>query len=705
MISQSSVNTRARVFLKIELDGLTLRYSDHDMYAKDTDGNYYFWEARIKSLGNVTAGFNDFKEAAETTSAVTISLFNGKRADPEDTLDDLVSDYFWGGKTATIFVAEPTEIQEANTMDTGYLTVGPDVTMGPDVFMGDYSLTPYFAHSEYVLADADIIFKGKISFPNVFSLYSDTELEFSIYDDRYLSETLLNPNIYQTGIVETDTTYPYIRDTDVSKQIPVIYGDHSNLPIAYAAMTDTSENLSTTFKVADTAGLAAGQAPVSYIDLDCLVDDGVIKIYSVDETTATLVIFTKYLQPDSRVYARVKGKTRGTNIASNFGGSSSDLLEHPVEVLYDLLSNYLGVPDSRIDLDSFTDFQDANPDLVCKAYFDKPVSIAEIIPSLTFEFGMDLFSLGEKFYLSTLTFAAPTSVTQITEDDFAPESFKVSVDPNRMYANKVSVLFDPFYQEDQFTNGLELIHSQKRSFHGIETNLQYQCVWNHEDDQIVNRFGRLLYIASLPPRQVNFKGMAPCFARRPNDVLEVNHFIYSSQNLYLRQISKNLNDFTADVSCWDIGVLDVKDWATALASVPATLSDAQNASHAIYHGDLTITDGFNDELYLAYNGAGSTVVALTPGTYDTPELLAAHISAQLTATAGASVTVTYSRSTGKFTLSAPANFEINWTSFYSASVARCNLGFDETVHLTGTNTYTSTYVCPFDGVNQVSSWD
>jgi len=59
-LANSTPAVRAFVFVKIELDGITLRFANENIYAKDTDGDVYFWEGRLISIGSVSAGFNDF---------------------------------------------------------------------------------------------------------------------------------------------------------------------------------------------------------------------------------------------------------------------------------------------------------------------------------------------------------------------------------------------------------------------------------------------------------------------------------------------------------------------------------------------------------------------------------------------------------------------------------------------------------------------
>lgn len=656
----TSDRTNAVLYLKIELDGLTLRYATENITANDTDSNTYFWEGRIapEGISSLTAGFNDFRESAAIISSVSVKLINGKDYSSGSTLDSLISSYFWGNKSATVYMSE-----------------------------------------SGTLATSDILFKGVISFPDTFSTHNETEVSFTINDNRYNDQILVNPNIYERGTVETETKYPLIRDTDISKHIPIIYGDFSNYPVAIGAMVDAVAD-DVVIKIADTSKLSAGQTPIHSVQGTTV--DGIGKPYSsVTVADATYLINQDFLQIDSEVAAFVKGKTRGTKVVSAFGGSSGDLLEHPVEVLYDLLSLHLSIADTEMDLTQFLVIRDLDSNLKCKAYLSTPVSATDLIQSLCFEFGLDLFRLGELFTINYVSFATPASTTSMTQDDFVHGSYGIANDSNRMYFNHLTVKFDKTYDNIDYLKGLVLSHTQKIEFHGIPRDNAYEATWAMDEAQIAYRFGRLLYIASLPVKVVTLKGLFQAFNRTVDNWISLTYHIYSAYNLLIRAITKDPYKMTGALTLWDMGSLSVKDWAGAVAA-PANLAAAQAATYAIYHAQLSIITGFNDTIKINYNGAGDVTVTFTEADYGTVTAFTTAITSQLTAQLGSAVTFAYNTTTYRFSFSAASNFVIKWTDI--PEFGRC-IGFDISSNDTGTNTYTADNIAPIDGINQIANWN
>lgn len=105
-----------------------------------------------------------------------------------------------------------------------------------------------------------------------------------------------------------------------------------------------------------------------------------------------------------------------------------------------------------------------------------------------------------------------------------------------------------------------------------------------------------------------------------------------------------------------------------------------------------VIDSTNDKIDFKESGGGSTLVAtLTHGTY-TPAALATLIGTQMGAASGATgtYTVTYSSSTGKWTIATSLAFlSILWhTGSDNATEVGAAIGFDVTADSTGATTYT-----------------
>ena len=112
-----------------------------------------------------------------------------------------------------------------------------------------------------------------------------------------------------------------------------------------------------------------------------------------------------------------------------------------------------------------------------------------------------------------------------------------------------------------------------------------------------------------------------------------------------------------------------------------------------YFNPMTITD---TNKYIDYNeGGASSTVTLTTKTYKDPHELADHIATVLDADATATITCTYSDSTGKYTITSDgATFELEWkTGTNGADETDTHvgtlLGFADTADDTGATSYTS----------------
>jgi hypothetical protein len=96
--------------------------------------------------------------------------------------------------------------------------------------------------------------------------------------------------------------------------------------------------------------------------------------------------------------------------------------------------------------------------------------------------------------------------------------------------------------------------------------------------------------------------------------------------------------------------------------------------------------------YIDFNYGSVRAAALAAGNYDA-DSLATEIAAEMTAVGGQTYTCTYSNTTNSFTISAPSNFSLLWSSGANKANSACDtLGFDDTADDTGTKSYTADYL-------------
>lgn len=706
-LSVTNANQRTIVFVKIELDGLTLRYATENVMAKDVDGVVYFWEGRVLSLTNLNLGFNDFRDANAFISNVGITLSNGKDSLASGSnLDSIVEDYFWGGRKVTIWIADTLDQVGFGIEDEDYAFIGSGdngAETGPDGWqVGEYVLSD---PSASVDGNAGLLFRGRIGFPDVFSKYDDVELSFNVYDLRYQAQRLIAPNTFDFGPVETSLRFPFIQVRSRGRTAPVIFGDYSKIPSIPATVVDeASENK--ILKLADSTLVAAGQSPIHSVQI--VTVDGIGAAFeNLSLSNATLTIdpsqFNLLADLSGEILVACKGKTRGTDVANFFGGSADDLLEHPIEIIFDLATYYMGFQIDEIDSESFVQIKTAFPTMKSRSYISSGESVIDSINSICFEFGIEMYFDSGSLFVERLSFQNPSITSSFDSDDQI--NYSTSIDPNKQYFNQVSVQFQSNNSTTDALQSESIGNAQKRVLHNSENrDFNFKTLWNYDQASVLERFGRLLYISSLPIRRVNLNLTSKAFLKRPAEWIEYTFHIFNESKLWIRSLSKDLSDLGTSIEAFDLGTFFVKMYAEDSAAIHGSIGSASSSLFAVFHVDYTISAGYNDSLAFTTTG-GSFTATLTPGVYGSPELLASEIQRAINGISDVPISVTYDRTEAKFTISTndSSNLELNWTD--TEELGRSTLGFDVSADDTGTHTYTSNYPCPFDGINQVSMWD
>lgn len=700
MSISSNQNIRAIVFVKIELEGLTLRYASENVSATDTDNVDYFWEGRVLSIGNLSSGFNDFKDSSSTISSIPLTLANGKSYSGDSTLDAYLTSYFWGLKKVTIFLKDKLNIIAPVTRRLESWHVGSKQYVGPKKHVGA-DPTVQSTGTPWSLSTSDIVFKGIVGFPNIYSQTEDA-INITVYDQRYKDQYLVAPSVFRSGLIESNSIYSDLGTAVEGKPVPVIYGDFSDAISLPCYQVSGSASNVRKFKIADSDTLASGQAPlVSFtaIALEGAALSSVVQSLSNGYVTVT---DSKLLLPGI-VSCSVKGKSRGTQIASVFGGSSSSLLEHPVEVIYDLLVNRIAIETTSIDTTTFLSAYNDDTSVRCRRWIGGVETIVEVVNELSFEFGLELFSLYGVFYLRKLSIQS-SSENAFTQDDLL--SYKVDIDPNRSYSNSFAVRYNKNFQLQDYQSASQLDLLRSIVLHGTTMSSIFESKWNYLNLWVVERFGLLLFLLSRPIRQVSLKLMSTAWDIAPTDVFSLTFHIFSASRMLVRQCSKNLEDFTTDLVAWDIGVTTYfKNWAADAAADPSNYANAQALTYGIWHASSRVIAGFNDTIKVTTST--SATATIPSGDYSSPSALASAIETAINAAVGTNVTVTYNSTTRKFTIATVdvSNFTLHWTD--TAEIGRSALGFDVSSNDTGAATYTSDYLSIFEVVSTtegVSQW-
>jgi len=119
---------------------------------------------------------------------------------------------------------------------------------------------------------------------------------------------------------------------------------------------------------------------------------------------------------------------------------------------------------------------------------------------------------------------------------------------------------------------------------------------------------------------------------------------------------------------------------------------AWRARHGTDSGNGRFVIGATNK-YIDFDEGGAELTAtITPATYNAQELVT-EIMTQMDDAGVLTYTVSYSESTGKFTIAATGAFTLRWQSgTNTANTAGVPLGFDVSANDTGTDTYTGDYI-------------
>lgn len=687
-ITVSNPNVRIVVLLKIQLDSGTLRFATENIMAKDIDGLTYFWEGRLASVGDITAGFNDFKTSSSTVSAIQVDLYNGKSTKNGSNLDTFLTQN-WGNKQATLFVSDRTSSQIINQDDAWF--AGDEQYAGDEKYSGQETLDAVTIIGDAILTQANVIFSGIVAFPNYITQFDDQKISITIADPRYNDQLLMAPSVFKFGEVTDETTFDYLGSGVEGQVIPIVYGDFSDeatIPVYDIGPFGTTNK---TFKVADTSVLADGQDPLVSVNSFLIGNRAIDPSY--DPAEGVVFADDPALSQPAQFYVACQGKTRGTAIAAYFGGLATTLLQHPIEIIYDLIVNQLLISSSLID-SSFLTLYNLDTTLVARRWFGGAETIVSAIDELSFEFGLDLTSYNGMFYLTKPSLSA-ASVLSLSQDHLDLHSYNVQIDPNRSYFNSSNILFQFSPRDQAYTNASRLENSSRIAQHLYASNFPINMNWSYKEAPIVERIGFLMYLFSRPIRFMNGKFRSIAWNIKPNDMIDLTFHIYNGQKFLVRSVGKSLNDFSTAIKAIDIGTPQLKNWAANADIDPTSYANAQVLTYGIWHADSIITAGFNDTLKITTT-SGTFTVDLPTAAYDSAATLAADIQAAINAVSAVQVTITYNVTTRKFTIATndASNFTLAWTD--TPEIGRSTLGFNVASNSTGAATYTSAYICVFD---------
>lgn len=686
--------------IKIETQsGTVLRYSNFDVYVSENGSSTFsFYEGRLESISSIKQGFNDLRDSFSTTSSVAFSLINAPRAGLETFLDDTLTSLYLPNSKVSIFL-----IQKEDLVGPSALTMGPSLRMGPGLFMGARSGSTPYTSQEYQVSDADLIFKGALGNPDAYTEYTEESITFQAYDETFNDQILSAPGALEIGQSNNIDQFPDVRPEDTGKALPYPVGDFRDfwgIP-AYLIQRTGAQNIDSlkgellTFKTAETQKLLNGQAPFKSLDEVLGVGVGIgVASTTRSNTDATIEVDRLDVLDLDQTHAGGEGLTRGVEIADVFGGNSTDLLEHPVEVIYWMLRNLLDVSQDNIRISSFTNLQSEDTSLQCRKALYATKSVVEEIVSLSFEFGFYLHNTNAEFVLTkTPETTDVNSVLTVEEKDVLTGSYRVRLDPNRVLFNRVraNLLTNEFL--NQSYGAIKRDFFEKQTINGKPRDFSYVYTWAYRRVDTLNHIGILSLYFINPIQEISVSCASTAFDVEPNQVIELTYHRWTSQKCVVRSVQKDLEKLTVNLTLWPIVERKRKNYQSSPSDLTDYSSPATDTGY--FHGALEIVKDHNDTIKVTTDS--DYTATLSSGFYATAEALAEEIQREINALSTTrTVTVSYNASTRKFTITSDdaSNFQINWTD--TPDIGRDCLGFDVSADDTGAASYTSDFCAVFD---------
>lgn len=646
-----TTNLRAIPLVKIELASQTLRLSTEDVYAKDIDGSYYFWKGAVQSIDPFVSGFRDIAGGNSIISYTSLRLFGGKRFASDISLDDIFKDEDLIDSRVTIFlVGESTATEVVSGSEVGGFAIGPELTMGPELFMGPSWET--MSVTSFVISGGDVIFKGALSYPDPIYDWNETTIGLRVTDRKYLEILSMSDQFGVYG------------------KVPVVYGDFSD---SFCLNEEEADDAAILY-------VADGQTPFT---TDETMEDADL----LDATTPKLVSGA--------------GITRGTAIAALFGGSSSDVITHPVEMIYDILTVRLGTLVAEMDTASFTTVYNSLVGYEARRVFNGDESIGTALEEILFEFNLGLVIKNGLMHLTQLDLSA-TSSYSLDEIDVLPGTYSLSIDPNKASFNEYGYEYGAVSKGQRGSESLFGQDGYEASRVGGASILSKTSQWNFISAFIHSSITSVMTIVRHKVNLVNVATSHRLFSLIPNNIVTMTFHIWESASMLVRSVSRTFDSFNVQLELLKLPTVTFKTFGADPGSARADYAAAVAATTATYYSSHEIITGFNDTIEFITNA--TFTATLLPGFYS-PSEMAEELERALNATATTvPMSVSYSASTYKFTIVTDnaSNFSLNWLT--TPEIARSILGFDASANDTGAATYTSDYICVFESQGAISAW-
>ena len=395
------------------------------------------------------------------------------------------------------------------------------------------------------LADYSLVFAGYVQFPAGITRTDDT-ISLTLIDARVRDLKTLPTATYDT------TTFPNCDPPDVGRGVLLAYGDF----VTASPQTLRAAAIDTTLNLFEVAGHTVGGISQVY-------RNGTAVAHSLVSTAPrgrfTLTTFTG---SSDTVSARVIGKTgTGLNLAA------TTTLEHPMDILYDLLVDPLGVAATRIDTGSFTTLKNAMPTLKVRRVLDSSVYSDSLIAELANNVGFDVYVDGGSYAVKLREPVADTTLT-LNSSDLVPQTFTVQDDPDRLFANRIVAKYNYDPANTRYNAIYTLDGTTSQTDYRLISERTLALPWHFQATEAQARAQRELLLFQNPIQVVSAAFKHRALLKKLTDVVNLDWSIYTDASLQVRGVEYDWHTARVRFDLWDVlSFLPLGRWT--LDSAPA----------------------------------------------------------------------------------------------------------------------------------------
>jgi hypothetical protein len=413
-----------------------------------------------------------------------------------------------------------------------------------DYQWGNRSVSVYIGEGRD-LSNYSLDFQGKVRFPDGITFDSDM-VKVAVRDRRTYEYEMIPAGTF------TATLYPNMEEKSKNFSIPIVYGDWTDGDESCPAVcVDTTVN---EFKICAHAILSISQ----------VYKNGTAVSHTNEDLTNAKFRIGSYDPVVDVVTVKFEGK-------KNAGGA---LIVHPVDMIEDMLTDYVSIDSGDIDSTSFSDAKAASgSEMKARRFIRDERSTNTLIMEIANEVGLDLYIRDGDY---TLRYREPSVDVDsyFDETDIVQNSFSVQIDPDRLYLNRIRgrYRYDP--GEEKY---IELYIQEDTAEQADALQTVYRKVdfeWLYRDMDVQAIIQRLLLLYKSQPEVVEvalkYRGLLKFIA----DQVGLTFSKYTQQPMQIREFSKDFASGTNRVTLWEVlSFVKIGHWTEDSPVFPQTVMD------------------------------------------------------------------------------------------------------------------------------------